>query len=233
MCDYLVRLLELSGATSYIERDRNPDCVDFCRDLFDHFECSTFLLVGIAAGNPDKLKIGDVVSSTFVIEYERQSLRPGEARRRPRQFVPPTPMSVHLAHFNPDRSRGRVTGTWRDDVAALVKPLEKSGSRIPPKLREFSFHKAGILSGEKLKRDGTLPRMALDYHEQAIACDQESAGFALACSERKQWIVFRGISDYGDLDKRDDAQPFAALTAACAARRFLIHSYRKPDERTF
>lgn len=60
----------------------------------------------------------------------------------------------------------------------------------------------------------------------------EAGGFAKTLGDkRKQWLVFRGISDFGDPDKdRDcDWQPVASLVALTMVRKFLEHSYVHPS----
>jgi nucleoside phosphorylase len=52
------------------------------------------------------------------------------------------------------------------------------------------------------------------------------------CDERSiPWLVFRGISDYGDKDKDGSWQTVAALSAATCARKFLEIDYRLPTKR--
>jgi hypothetical protein len=57
-----------------------------------------------------------------------------------------------------------------------------------------------------------------------MAIEMEGSGFASSCDKKKiSWLVFRGISDYGDMKKRDKMQALTALHAALAAKTFLIN----------
>jgi nucleoside phosphorylase len=67
-----------------------------------------------------------------------------------------------------------------------------------------------------------------------MAIEMEGSGFASSCDKKKiGWLVFRGISDYGDMKKRDKMQSLAALHAALAAKTFLINVLRQSDEISF
>ena len=64
----------------------------------------------------------------------------------------------------------------------------------------------------------------------------EGSGFASACEEYGvPWLVFRGISDYGDRDKPlfQQWQTTAALSAATCAVDFLKRDYRRVNDLIF
>ena len=77
-------------------------------------------------------------------------------------------------------------------------------------------------SGETVMRDGTLPDNSKLYDDKLMAVEMEGSGFA-AVSELLglNWLIFRGISDFGDPEKGDRVQPNAALAAATYAYEFL------------
>jgi len=106
---------------------------------------------------------------------------------------------------------------------------------------EPSFNLGVIITGEKLVADDSLKDMPKEYHEKIFALDMESAGFALTCQERGvPWLIFRGISDFGDPETKDVKDPksgsrkvwqaTAALSAITAAINFIENEYRGGEE---
>ena len=64
----------------------------------------------------------------------------------------------------------------------------------------------------------------------------EGSGFSPACIEfKRNWLVFRGISDYGEADKNSPVnkkyQNIAAASAVTAMMYYLTNLYRTPEER--
>jgi len=99
-----------------------------------------------------------------------------------------------------------------------------------------SYKTGVILSGEKLLADGSLPQMQLDYSERVRVCEMEGSGFASACDEYSiPWLIFRGISDFGDPEKPTVKrwQPVAALAAATCLAVFVNTHYRLRREKQF
>jgi nucleoside phosphorylase len=67
-------------------------------------------------------------------------------------------------------------------------------------------------------------------HDRVRAAEMEGSGFASICDEYAiPWLVFRGISDFGDPDKPDSDiwRTTAVLAAATAAHTFIQSDYRK------
>ncbi|MBI4596377.1 MAG: hypothetical protein HY730_08390 [Candidatus Tectomicrobia bacterium] len=130
-----------------------------------------------------------------------------------------------MANYDPHSRR------WDKEVKSLMRKFR----RIEKETQIFngspSFRQGIILSGEKMIKNGKLPEFANEYHEKALACEEEAAGFCRSCEDcGVSWLVFRGISDFGDQSKRKKCQPWAALTAASAASLFLRTEFRLPSE---
>jgi nucleoside phosphorylase len=78
--------------------------------------------------------------------------------------------------------------------------------------------------------------MREEYHDRVLAGEEEGSGFASMCDETNvPWLVFRGISDYGDVDRKQTKvlwNPMAAVSAAATAVHFLRTTYRRVTART-
>jgi nucleoside phosphorylase len=128
--------------------------------------------------------------------------------------------------FSPERM------DWMHDRKAAIKLLIRTKAQFPNAgLNELPKYKLGtILAGEKLRRDGALPAIAARFGEKIMAIEMEGSGFAAACESKSiSWLVFRGISDYGDPDKADDWHALASLHAALAVKTFLTTELRSEE----
>jgi nucleoside phosphorylase len=205
---------------------RNTPCALACSALLERYDVDACILCGIAAGVRGKVKIGDiVVSEPYILDYEGATLGPVRWWKRP-YTVPLHPqMMRHIAHFAP------LANGWVQELAERWPVLSAGGVMLPetgPHSPEY--HTGVILAGEKLLRNGRLPKMRREYGDLVRAGEMEGSGFAQACHDLLvPWAVFRGISDYGDRRKSDREQGAAALAAATAAATFVKTAYRRSD----
>ncbi|HRI71740.1 MAG TPA: protein kinase, partial [Polyangium sp.] len=186
------------------------------------------LLVGIAAGLRDRLRLGRVVLSDRVIAYEHAAVldRSGSSHQQPRPEGSRLPhmMVQQLASYEPKSAR-------------LTERFLRAGRRFPSVGSDESdkvatsiqVTRATIASGEKLLRDAQKLEEIRDLHGKIEAFDMESAGMVEACDrDHVPWLVIRGISDFGDAQKDDRFQDFAARSAAAVLADFLAHGWDLP-----
>lgn len=180
------------------------------------------ILVGIAAGAP-KTSFADVIIADRIVDYESKRLEPDKAKNRPHHWNLDERLRKQVDYFLAD---SQYAGSGFSDFFKTTEALlfDKKYTDCTP-----SISRAVILAGDKLLADGTtIPKLIEEYHQQAKAVEMESNGFALACaSYGVPWMVFRGISDFGDPDKPDlkKYQQNAALSAILACKLFLEESY--------
>lgn len=197
-----------------------------CTAIFSKYHPHTAVLIGVAAGVKKKVKLLDVVAATEIIYYEHQSLHPEGPQKRPIPYPLDPVMKRNLSNYFPDAH------SWHKTFKTTLRKLKKFNKTLK-KTRVYNprFERGVILSGEKLIRDGTLPELAKDYHDKTMAAEEEAGGFCKACEEHNiPWLVFRGISDFGDPSKTKKVQSMAALAAATAAATFLKTDFRFPYE---
>lgn len=219
----------LHAVVMLVGEARTVPCAIACERLFSLYSVRACLLVGIAAGVKSRVQVGDVVAATQILDYEGQRLEPGGAKRRPLSYPVGLEMRRDLSSFSP---RAAWISCFRECLESLAV-----GYDLPVDVKrdlEPSYQSGVVLVGEKLWADGSLPTMRDVYHDQVRAGEMEGSGFARSCEEHAiPWAVFRGVSDFGDPDKAafEKWKPVAALSAATAARSFLEHEYRTPEER--
>lgn len=214
---------ELSVVLTMVGESRTLPCAIACDRLFGAYSPKLCILVGIAGGVKDRVALGDAVSARLILDYEGARLEPKERMKRPQPYSLEIPIGRDLYHFRP-RSE------WNDYFGECLLAL-RNLYELPSVSQDWHpKHDMGvILAGEKLFADGSLPAMQKEYHQEVLAAEMEGSGFARACQEHAiPWLVFRGISDYGDPDKPAQKawKATAALSAATAAVAFLKTEYR-------
>lgn len=183
-----------------------------------------WVLVGMAAGLQLRVNRGDVVLPAAAWYYEPGRLMPSSFEPRPELAVRG---EIGKQLFDYDTG----STSFVDAVHAALHSLPE---RYRPKdLRadffpEVSLRSDAVASGEKLLRDGGLLESLHHQNERVVIGDQESYGFAVSCGE-VEWLVARGVADYGDEEKNDDWQFLATLMATCATIHFLENHYTAPD----
>lgn len=218
--------------TGMISEPRNVPCANFVSQLHDHFEFNTVILVGIAGGNSIKCNLGDVVASTEILDNEGGVDLPRRGIQIGRRFFGMVEWQPRVKVFDNPLSLAKVlngfsinSNAWHQEIRRVVESGGSSAmkfdgldSQAAPEL-----HQGGIIqAGEKLKRDGRLPETAMSYSDRLYAVEMEGSGFAQACRSRKyEWMVVRGISDFGDRRKNDKRQALAALSASFVVKQFL------------
>ena len=214
---------DLRVVVTMVCESRNLPCALACERLFSAYDVDTCVLVGIAAGIPDKVGLGDVITAKSIIDYEGARLEPGAKKIRPQQYQLDPVISRDLMFFRP-------RDEWHTHFFNALRQLSKSYEipNLEPEWRP-KYHNGVILAGEKLIADDSLKDLRLQFHQEMLALEMEGSGFARACREAGiPWLVFRGISDFGDPMKPTLGvwKVTAALSAATALVSFLKRDYR-------
>ena len=158
--------------------------------------------VGIAFGVNPKQKLGDVLISRNVRDYELSRVGPGG------ETVPrgTTPDASHLLYQRLEH----VDHVKRSGTAAEVRW---------PRLRFGT-----VLTGNKLVDDEGFRDRLVKLEPEAVGGDMEGLGLAAPCDRHGvDWIIVKAICDRADGNKntatKDADQKFAAQNAA-----FVIHT---------
>lgn len=185
------------------------------------------LLMGIAAGVRDKIRIGEVVLAERVVAYEPAALLRDKdgAREQPRPEID-----------RPELGMLQGAVAYRSPPDRLRQLFERAGGTIPApmvdKEAEYRKHVADslgaklgtIASGEKLLRDPQKLLSVRELYGKVEVGEMEATGFVEGCRQYdKPWMVIRGISDFGDELKDDRFHTFAACAAAAVLADFLSH----------
>lgn len=212
--------------------DGNTRMASFMSTVFQRYTPQLCVLLGMAAGVPGEVELGDVVAAEMVIDPSK--VRVTETASYPRSdYESP---SHHRAlyrdqmHFDP-RKYG-----WSASIAEVLPaatacefvdlPDRSSSAEFSPR-----FHTGVVIGGSVLVEDGSLRRVQQEVHDRTRSQEMEGYGFAHACEEAEiKWLLWRGIADAGEPDPSTGERPkdwqfLATLACAVAMRLFFKHDY--------
>ncbi|KAK6525593.1 hypothetical protein TWF281_010649 [Arthrobotrys megalospora] len=180
------------------------------------------LMVGIGAGVPSKVKLGDVVISTEWIQWDF-----GKASRgfelSSRHYYPPKELSAAMSKLKSQQNRhGTRIPQYLDEIKANNRYLSPEYTSVPGKEtaadpRKARVHYGLIASGNQvIKNARKRDEISQSLRNQVLCIEMEAAGL-VDCPA----VIVRGICDYADETKNDDWQEYAAVLAAICAKELL------------
>lgn len=210
---------------------------------------TNIILVGIAAGQPNlddqekDVRLGDIVVSNRIVQYDHIKLTDDKKEWRGKNLAPADSrlmMTVDKlrAYQNFTQSAAK-TKPWANyiakgvaDVVSATRPPQSedpsTGNRNYSTGLEFVrsddepyVHVGTVGSASTLLKNATF-RDQLNEEHGTIAYEMEGAGLAIAAaSSGIDYLMVRGICDYGDATKNDKWQTYASVCAAAFARSVL------------
>ena len=223
-------------AITVTDEQGNYNARKVAANLIKVFDPRIVMLIGIAAGVKDKVNLGDIVVSSAVYFYEPAKLKQNKKQPRPQLENAPESLMKDFQTF----SKGLLYPGWHEAFLKAEGKLKSEVHLDPPEHIHPEQHIGLIASGEKIFADDGLKQMQRSEHGNILAGETEGWGFAQAAKEAQtDWIVIRGISDFGDPETKDgrDKDRYhhsAANAAATYARTFLEQTPKyikpKPEE---
>lgn len=186
-----------------IGRERNVPSCNATRTLLQAYRPTLCLLVGMAAGVRSRTSLGEVVIASSIVDYEGRRIEQRRSRRRPEEYRISPALEDVVAQFVASDEN------WRADA------MQRLGQVHPSYLeaQDAEAFRAAvgtgvIVSGEGLvARGGFIESFRTSLHERTRALEMEGSGFAQACREEgAEWLVVRGIADFGDPESKDAVQ---------------------------
>lgn len=192
----------------------NVNAAGTLQDLVREFRPRLAVLLGIAGGIDEDVKLGDVVIPTLVIDYGPQAIKNKDEVEHAGQAWPADP------------TLRRVVTNFISSPGAAVMAGPKSRDLDK---ESVTIHAGAIGSGYAvIKSDTSMLRQWLrDTNRKTLAVETEGAGFLgtydLLDKDRRpeNFMIVRGISDNAD-PKKDDRWHDAASENAVEALRALL-----------
>ncbi|KAF3230042.1 hypothetical protein TWF192_007105 [Orbilia oligospora] len=176
-------------------------------------------IVGIGAGIPSKVKLGDVVISTEWAKWDfGKTNKDGVFEHTGRKSRPSDGLLTIMSKIQTEHS---LRGETR--VPEYIRNLGLNYPHLAPKYvsigdpEEIKIHYGMIASGCQVIKDAKL-RDSINQQlgGQVLCLEMEAAGLVGFPA-----VVIRGICDYADSNKNDDWQEYAAAAAAACAKEFI------------
>ncbi len=170
--------------------------------LIHRWHPTSVVLIGIGAGVPGEVALGDVVVADFVYYYELAKVTTRGEQRRPQQF--------RCDRLLFDRARAYRSSEWQAAIG-VARPAAPAAGGAP------EVHFGAISSGEKVVADETTLAQLRAECPTMLALAMEGAGVARAVAHAPELLRFlevRGICDFASPAKNDVWHGYAAHAAA-------------------
>jgi nucleoside phosphorylase len=223
---------EYRVAVGCIDQAGNPGSAVATTLAIQRWKPQAVLLMGIAAGIRKKVKIGQVVFSERVVGYESAAWKVDEDKysyEEPRPEIERWSHSIaqDVSSYLADLNNEPLTERFLILNGPFPQPTEDEQGSI---VQTIEVTTSTIASGEKLLRDSSQLERLHGIHGKTEVGEMEALGFVEACRrERVDWLVVRGISDFGDQFKSDQFHQLATLAAATVLVDFLHYGLNLMD----
>lgn len=167
------------------------------QDLITIWKPSIIIAVGVAMGmKPNSQKLGDVLVSKYIFNYNINKMTDDSVIDRS-----PRPIASVTLH---DRFVNCIN--W--------KFYREDGSQC-------KIHSGLIITGGSLVNQSDFTNKLRNKYRDAVGNEMEATGIWAACEKlKKDWIIVKGICDWGE-NKVDDFQPLAAAAAVSLCKKVL------------
>lgn len=219
---------EISLVVSFINGDAGNVEASICTTHFlQNWHPKLMCMVGISAGIEGKVKIGDVVTPSKIIDRTKKVYKAGRYIPRTENYNRTRVIEqmlkrykITLEDFFLECNKYILSDIKRAELVAKANGIDESVYS-----RELRLVDGSIASEDTLIRDSEFfVPITENVDEKCRGAEMEAVGFVKACRTEKEdfpWIIFRGISDMGDVKKSDDFQALAAKSASVALKLYL------------
>ena len=201
----------------YMPPSMRPRTTPYETPLMKSAACSrraAYVLAGIAAGVPRRIRPFDLVIPMEIRYYEPASVYPDRISTRTADVPVPEFSTQRAVEYRP-----RELSAILSSACARFEPAALPRNFSPDGLPTIENRDRIILTGDKFERSSfKFLQPLIDADERVIALDMESYGFSRSVGE--PWMILRGISDLGKIGTAA-RQRAAALVAAAAARDLI------------
>jgi nucleoside phosphorylase/ubiquinone/menaquinone biosynthesis C-methylase UbiE len=212
---------DISIAVVYLNEQGNSITSSTTEQIFSQLDPTVLFLTGTAAGIEGTVQIGHVVVSMKIIDAQEWRL---EEKASPRvdQHDPPEKMLVDVRKFI---GQNLVSGELFRTLPGIKKLIGKMDVSLEEIFKTpITIHDKCIASSNYLHLNREILKKILDIDKRIYCIDMESGGFGKVCKKyiQKQWLVIRGISDYGNPEsKKEEYRIASAASAAIFVRKFI------------
>lgn len=219
---------EISLVISFINGEAGNAEAAICTTHFlQNWHPKIMCMVGISAGIEGKVKIGDVVIPSKIIDRTKKVYKEG-------RYIPRTENYNRTRVIEQMLKRHKIMTKdflfecnkyMFDDIEKATLVAKVNGLSDKVYSQELTFVDGSIVTEDSLIKDSQYFTPIIEnVDEKCRGAEMEAVGFVKACRTEKEdfpWLIFRGISDMGDIEKSDDYQILAAKSASVALKLYL------------
>lgn len=208
-------------AVVFVNDQGNSTTSNITEQVLLQLDPTVLVLTGTAAGRQGKVNIGSVVISSLVIDAQEWRIS-DVATPRTRQHEPPEEIRTDIERFI---SKNSVLQEWHSKILEL--PVEVAGEQgVTTELWQLRpIARMGLVgSSNYLHVSPEFLGKLWSLDDRLCCVDMESGGFGSACRGlvQRQWLIVRGISDFGTPDsKKEGYRAASAASAATLLRMFF------------
>ncbi|KAF3918176.1 hypothetical protein ABW20_dc0103923 [Dactylellina cionopaga] len=183
-------------------------------------------MVGIGGGIPPKVRLGDVVVGTQVIQWDfGKAEKSGAFKRTSMLERPPRALRTVISKLETehDMREAKIAQYLNDIKIKCPKIMAKYGWSESLKDPWFASDSSDGSQNAVIKDAKLRDSINESLNGDVLCVEMEAAGLT-----NFPYIVIRGICDYADAGKNDNWQEYAALIAAAYAKELL--EYIQPSD---
>lgn len=219
---------DISLVISFINGEAGNAEAAICTTHFlQNWHPKIMCMVGISAGIEGKVKIGDVVIPSKIIDRTKKVYKEG-------RYIPRTENYNRTRVIEQMLKRHKIMARdfllecnkyMFEDIEKATLMAKVNGLSDKVYSQELTFVDGSIVTEDSLIKDNKYFTPIIEnVDEKCRGAEMEAVGFVKACRTEKEdfpWLIFRGISDMGDIKKSDDYQVLAAKSASVALKLYL------------
>lgn len=213
----------LSLAVVLLQDQGNMKAISVTKSVLLTLDPTVVFLVGTAVGREKKIKLGDVVVSERVLDAQEHRLEDADSIRSDDINTPPA-ARLDAEQFIEDDAAMKK---WREMLGTLCSTWCPEAKPVKDGWKDLRAKSAHIVSSNDLILNSDALNQVWGLGDRIRCGDMESAGFSTACEEDerdRQWLIVRGISDYGTEDTRTDPNRRAGAASAAVWLRLFIET---------
>lgn len=192
--------------------------------VIHNFRPRVLCMCGIAAGVRGKTNFGDILAPDPSWDWgsgKREKAKDGQSRF----FPDPHQLSLESGL----RAKLRA---YAEDDALLAHIRAKWPARKPE--NTLRLHVGPVASGAAVLADPDVVESIREQQRKLIGIEMEVYGLMTAaegCSRPKPLVfALKSVSDFGDEDKDDEMQSYAAYTSAAFMYEFCLKEFARSDD---
>lgn len=191
-----------------------PAATALSMKIISNFKPKYLFMAGICAGVKDKVKIGDILVADLSWDYGSGKIK----HEGDKQIFQSEPYTLRLApelKANVEELKSNY---------AFLSEIKHNWSGAKPEA-DLVVHIGPMVSGAAVIADISMIEQIVNQHRKLIGIEMEAYGVMFAAEHcpmpKPTAMVVKSVCDFGDVEKHDMHQAYAAYTSASFIYKFI------------